>query len=92
MADAPRSLEVGGNAVLLDEMGPMVVGADGSLSRIANWGEMTEREREVAARRIVKRNRERLAELRSAQPATECDDAAPSDKPQLSLPPADSST
>ena len=27
--------------------GPQVVGEDGSLSRIANWGKLTEREREV---------------------------------------------
>ena len=40
-------LGVGGGAASLDHLGPMVVGVDGSLSRIANWDKLTEREREV---------------------------------------------
>ncbi|PSC71551.1 fungal specific transcription [Micractinium conductrix] len=43
----------------------MVVGVDGSLSRIANWDKLTEREREVALRRVAARNRDRLARLRA---------------------------
>jgi hypothetical protein len=41
------------------------VSASGSLSRIANWEQMSEREREVARRRIAKRNKERLDALRA---------------------------
>lgn len=66
--DAPRALEVGGEAVALTEMGPIVINADGSLARISNWSEMSEREREVTKKRITKRNAERLALLRSEQP------------------------
>lgn len=66
--DAPRTLEVGGDAVPLTEMGPIVINADGSLARINNWAEMSDREREVTKKRITKRNAERLALLRSEQP------------------------
>mmetsp|Transcript_15396 Transcript_15396/g.39049 ORF Transcript_15396/g.39049 Transcript_15396/m.39049 type:complete len:153 (+) Transcript_15396:164-622(+) len=61
----PRSLEVGGASVTMEELGPIVVGADGSLSRIANWEEMTAPEQEVAKRRIVARNVRRLTALRA---------------------------
>ena len=49
-----------GQAVVLDAMGPVVVNSDGTLSRITNWERMDERERDVAKRRIAKRNVERL--------------------------------
>lgn len=88
-ADAPRSLAVGGAPVLLDEMGPIVVGADGSLSRIANWESMSEREREVARRRIVTRNQRRLAELRAEQPEAGGGAAEEASRgPPRALPPA----
>lgn len=59
----------------LDHLGPVVVTEDGSLRRINNWGEMTERERAVTLRRITKRNRERLAKLRASS-ATEDGDGS----------------
>jgi hypothetical protein len=31
----------------MDHLGPMVIGADGSISRIANWDKLTQREQEV---------------------------------------------
>ncbi|KAI1184255.1 hypothetical protein F5B17DRAFT_412732 [Nemania serpens] len=40
------TLEVGGSALRLDHLGPLVVNADGTLSRIANWEKMAEIERE----------------------------------------------
>ncbi len=56
-----------GEAVPLDSvMGPLVVGEDGSLSRIANWAQLSEREREVAMRRVCARNKQRLEALRAA--------------------------
>jgi hypothetical protein len=68
LADAePRTLEVGGESVALTEMGPIVINTDGSLARISNWAEMSDREREVTKKRITKRNAERLAVLRSEQ-------------------------
>jgi len=50
-----------GQPVTLDRLGPVVVNADGTLARIGNWHDMTDREREVTQRRISKRNIERLA-------------------------------
>lgn len=35
----------------MDHLGPMVVGADGSISRIANWDKLTQREQEVRGQR-----------------------------------------
>eukprot|EP00050_Salpingoeca_kvevrii_P008997 m.306349 g.306349 ORF g.306349 m.306349 type:complete len:107 (-) comp18807_c0_seq1:96-416(-) len=49
-------------------LGPAVINVDGTLSRIANWGQMTPQEQQVAARRIAKRNAERRAALGAAAP------------------------
>jgi hypothetical protein len=58
---------VNGGTIAMDAMGPVVVNDDGSLSRITNWGKLTEREREVTQRRIAKRNAERLERLRAKE-------------------------
>lgn len=60
---APQ-LEVGGEGVTLDELGPMVVNKDGSLSRIENWAEMSELEKKNTLRVLGKRNKQRLDGLR----------------------------
>lgn len=60
---APQ-LEVGGEGVTLDHLGPMVVNKDGSLSRIANWETMSEKERKNTLRVLGKRNQLRLGELK----------------------------
>lgn len=62
-------MEVNGQAVALDGLGPMVVGRDGMLSRIANWGDMTELERTNTLRVLGRRNQLRLANLRAGLPA-----------------------
>ncbi|KAI6249566.1 hypothetical protein HI914_01499 [Erysiphe necator] len=55
----------GGSAsVMLDHLGPIVVGTDGSLSRIANYEKMSELEKKNTLRIISKRNKERLAALK----------------------------
>jgi len=36
-----------GERVQMDHLGPMVIGEDGRVSRIANWDKLTDREREV---------------------------------------------
>ncbi|TQS39027.1 hypothetical protein Golomagni_00454 [Golovinomyces magnicellulatus] len=55
-----------GNAsVMLDHLGPVVVGLDGSLARISNFEKMTETEKKNTLRIISKRNKERLEALRS---------------------------
>lgn len=63
--DAVQTLEVGGAKVKVDKLGPMVVNADGSLSRITNWPEMSEAERQTTLRVIGKRNQQRLAALQA---------------------------
>ena len=64
--EAPRSLTAG-DRVALEELGPVVVNADGSLSRISNWKEMTAAEQEMAIRVVGKRNEARRARLASAR-------------------------
>ncbi|KAK7711232.1 hypothetical protein SLS57_008147 [Botryosphaeria dothidea] len=54
-----------GDGVKLDAMGPLVVNQDGSLSRIANWNKMAEIEQKNTLRIIGKRNKDRLAALRT---------------------------
>jgi len=56
-----------GNAVKLDHLGPMVVNRDGTLSRIANWEQMTEIERQNTLRILGKRNQLRMETLRAAE-------------------------
>jgi len=56
-----RTLTVGGSALALDHLGPIVINSDGSTSRIANWTEMNPAEQEKTARLIKKRNQKRLA-------------------------------
>lgn len=57
--------------VTLDHLGPMVVNADGTLSRIGNWEQMTEIERQNTLRILGKRNKQRLEKLRAAEAAGE---------------------
>lgn len=60
-----RQIKVGGTPVKLDKLGPVVVNVDGSMSRIKNWHEMIEAERQTTVRRISKRNQQRLAKLQA---------------------------
>ncbi|KAJ3983556.1 hypothetical protein F5890DRAFT_1522375 [Lentinula detonsa] len=61
-SDTPtKKLDVGSGQnqkTVLDELGPMVVNSDGTLSRIANWSNMTEAEQERTLRVLGSRNRE----------------------------------
>lgn len=63
-----QTLEVDGKPMVLDHLGPMVVHKDGTLSRIANWDEMTDIERRNTVRILVKRNQIRLSALREGLP------------------------
>lgn len=56
----------GGSTVKLDALGPLVVNQDGTLSRIANWEQMTEIERRNTLRVLGKRNKLRLDTLKGA--------------------------
>lgn len=61
------SLNTNGKAVKLDHLGPVVVNQDGTLSRINNWGEMSEIERTSTLRVLGKRNKLRLEKVRQKQ-------------------------
>ncbi|KAI1412302.1 hypothetical protein F5Y13DRAFT_45843 [Hypoxylon sp. FL1857] len=58
-------LPVGGEGVKLDKLGPLVVNEDGTMSRIANWAEMAEIERQNTLRILGKRNQLRLDALKA---------------------------
>lgn len=62
-ADATQ-LNVNGEGVKLDHLGPLVVNKDGSLSRIANWDKMAEIEKQNTLRILGKRNQLRLGNLK----------------------------
>ena len=53
--------------VKLEEIGPVVVNVDGTVSRITNWHELNEFERKNLERMVLKRNRERLEALKKQQ-------------------------
>ncbi|KAI1488980.1 hypothetical protein F5X96DRAFT_671128 [Biscogniauxia mediterranea] len=68
-AAAAKQVYVGGEGVKLDHLGPLVVHEDGTLSRVANWGEMAEIERENTLRVLGRRNRMRLDALKEKRAA-----------------------
>ena len=49
--------------VKLDHLGPVILNSDGTMSRIPNWSEMTDAERESAQRLLAKRNARRKQDL-----------------------------
>ncbi|PVF96376.1 hypothetical protein CPB86DRAFT_787004 [Serendipita vermifera] len=57
------------SAVKLDELGPMVVNSDGTVSRISNWQEMSDIEKERTYKVLLKRNQIRLASLTDEEEA-----------------------
>jgi hypothetical protein len=59
-------MSTGEGTVKLDHLGPLVVNKDGSLSRIGNWAEMADIERENTLRILGKRNQARRAALQQA--------------------------
>lgn len=56
-----------GESIQFEDMGPVIINADGSTRQIANWDKMTEAEQQVAWRRISKRNEERRKALLEQQ-------------------------
>ncbi|KAK4701778.1 hypothetical protein P7C70_g4453, partial [Phenoliferia sp. Uapishka_3] len=61
---------------LFDQLGPTIVSAEGTLSRIGNWHEMDDAERMRVLRVLGKRNQIRLEGLRDAAEKQENEDAA----------------
>ncbi|PIG80706.1 JmjC domain protein [Aspergillus arachidicola] len=72
-ADQTQQLDVSGDGstVKLDHLGPLVVNQDGTLSRIANWAQMTEIEKKNTLRVLGKRNKQRMEALKATQGAQE---------------------
>jgi hypothetical protein len=62
-------MSTGGSTVKLDHMGPLVVNKDGTLSRINNWGEMSEIEKQNTLRVLGKRNMLRREALEKEEQA-----------------------
>jgi hypothetical protein len=62
---ATHQLNVNGDGVKLDHLGPLIVNADGTLSRIGNWAQMTEIEQRNTLRVLGKRNKERMERLKA---------------------------
>ena len=54
------------NITELAELGVIIVNSDGTMSRIPNWHQLTDRERASTARLISARNKARMAKLQSA--------------------------
>merc|ERR1719238_567050 len=70
--ESENVVTVGGEKVRMDNLGPIVLNEDGTMSRITNWHEMTEREQQNTLRVIAKRNAKRkkaLEEKNNAEPA-----------------------
>lgn len=65
--------ELDENCFKLDHLGPMVLNQDGSMSRIGNWGNMSEVEKANAARLICRRNKQRAQMLREKRPEVPTD-------------------
>jgi hypothetical protein len=64
IASGAAHLTVGGTAVCLDHLGPIIINSDGTTSRILGWEEKSEEEKESVKRLVAKRNAKRLALLK----------------------------
>ncbi|EKX45966.1 hypothetical protein GUITHDRAFT_70862 [Guillardia theta CCMP2712] len=64
VGESDGTLEVGGRLSLQDRLGPLVINEDGSMRRISDWSEKTEREREAILRVLGRRNKSRLEKLK----------------------------
>ena len=70
--ESATQLTLGQSVSLQEELGPLVVNADGTVARISNWKKMTEAERDNVVRVLGKRNKERLEALKQqADPPNE---------------------
>eukprot|EP00978_Attheya_sp_CCMP212_P004258 scaffold9342_cov65-Attheya_sp.AAC.4 len=64
-----RSIKLG-ESIALEGMGPIIINTDGTTRSIANWDDMSPQEKEVAWRRIAKRNQTRREALLKQQENT----------------------
>ncbi|SNX82180.1 uncharacterized protein MEPE_00886 [Melanopsichium pennsylvanicum] len=63
-SEAPASSEAN-NVIKLDHLGPMIVNSDGTISRIANWQNLSKVEKERSLRLLAKRNNARMESLKA---------------------------
>eukprot|EP00455_Lapot_gusevi_P052187 TRINITY_DN7923_c0_g1_i3.p1 TRINITY_DN7923_c0_g1~~TRINITY_DN7923_c0_g1_i3.p1 ORF type:complete len:116 (+),score=17.44 TRINITY_DN7923_c0_g1_i3:138-485(+) len=56
-----------GNSMKFDHLGPIIVNADGTMSRIANWDTLSPQEQATTFRLISARNAQRLKALREQE-------------------------
>lgn len=78
-----------GQTLSLDDLGPIIVNTDGTTRRIANWAALTKQEQESAWKRISRRNKARVEQLKKSKAIDEaqtgegqgedCDESAPCD-------------
>eukprot|EP00912_Choanoflagellata_sp_UC4_P000771 UC4_evm1s485 len=61
---------VGGEAVHIDSLGPIIINTDGTVSRITNWMEMSDIEKNRALRMVSKRNKKRRTAATDAADTT----------------------
>jgi len=64
---ATLDLSSGSGTATLPGLGPMVVNVDGTISRIANWDQMAEVERQNTLRILKRRNKVRLDALKAQE-------------------------
>ncbi|KAL4778370.1 hypothetical protein BJX76DRAFT_362792 [Aspergillus varians] len=64
-SNTTQQLDVDGDGVKLDHLGPLVVNTDGTLARISNWPQMTEIEKQNTLRIVGKRNKQRMERLKA---------------------------
>ncbi|KAF9542636.1 hypothetical protein EC957_001770 [Mortierella hygrophila] len=76
MTSGAPSLEVNGQDIKLDLLGPVVVNEDGTMSRIDNWHEMADIEKANVRRILLKRNNIRLERLRAERDQANADEEA----------------
>ncbi|KAK7472777.1 hypothetical protein VKT23_000885 [Stygiomarasmius scandens] len=69
-SEANPGNQVDSESIKLDALGPMVVNSDGTLSRIANWPNMTDAEKQRTLRVLGARNQLRLNEQKAESPQT----------------------
>ena len=65
--DSATTVVVNGEPLRLDALGPIILNTDGSTSRISNWTQMAEVERQRALRLIAKRNKKRREKLQKEE-------------------------
>eukprot|EP01130_Rhizamoeba_saxonica_P002051 TRINITY_DN11856_c0_g1_i1.p1 TRINITY_DN11856_c0_g1~~TRINITY_DN11856_c0_g1_i1.p1 ORF type:complete len:131 (-),score=22.27 TRINITY_DN11856_c0_g1_i1:93-485(-) len=58
-----QQMVVNGEPIRFDHLGPMIINQDGTIGRITNWDSLSEKEQEVAWRRIANRNKIRRQQL-----------------------------